>query len=71
MKILLIISTLILVMGLGGKPDVVFGAETKMKSEGEAIRIATFAGGCFWCVEADFEKLPGVLKVISGYTGGQ
>jgi peptide methionine sulfoxide reductase msrA/msrB len=33
--------------------------------------IATFAGGCFWCTEADFEKLPGVVKVISGYTGGQ
>jgi peptide methionine sulfoxide reductase msrA/msrB len=31
---------------------------------------ATFAGGCFWCVESDFEKLPGVLKVVSGYTGG-
>jgi peptide methionine sulfoxide reductase msrA/msrB len=31
---------------------------------------ATFAGGCFWCVEADFEKLPGVLEAISGYTGG-
>jgi peptide methionine sulfoxide reductase msrA/msrB len=70
MKILLIISTLILVMSLGGKPQVVLGAETKMKSEGEATRIATFAGGCFWCVEADFEKLPGVVKAISGYTGG-
>jgi peptide methionine sulfoxide reductase msrA/msrB len=33
-------------------------------------RIATFAGGCFWCLEADFEKVPGVEKVISGYTGG-
>ena len=32
--------------------------------------MATFAGGCFWCVESDFEKVPGVLKVISGYTGG-
>nr|WP_320192373.1 peptide-methionine (R)-S-oxide reductase MsrB [uncultured Desulfobacter sp.] len=32
--------------------------------------IATFAGGCFWCTEADFEKVNGVLKVISGYTGG-
>jgi len=31
---------------------------------------ATFAGGCFWCTQADFEKLPGVVKVISGYTGG-
>jgi peptide methionine sulfoxide reductase msrA/msrB len=31
---------------------------------------ATFAGGCFWCTEADFEKIPGVVKVISGYAGG-
>jgi peptide methionine sulfoxide reductase msrA/msrB len=32
--------------------------------------VATFAGGCFWCTEADFEKISGVIKVISGYTGG-
>lgn len=31
---------------------------------------ATFAGGCFWCTESDFEKLDGVLEVVSGYTGG-
>jgi peptide methionine sulfoxide reductase msrA/msrB len=31
---------------------------------------ATFAGGCFWCTESDFESLPGVLAVVSGYTGG-
>ncbi len=31
---------------------------------------ATFAGGCFWCMEPPFEKLKGVSKVISGYTGG-
>ena len=31
---------------------------------------ATFAGGCFWCVEADFDKLPGVISTVSGYTGG-
>jgi len=31
---------------------------------------AFFAGGCFWCTESDFEKVPGVLEVISGYTGG-
>jgi peptide-methionine (S)-S-oxide reductase len=32
---------------------------------------AIFAGGCFWCMEPPFEKLPGVLTVTSGYTGGQ
>lgn len=32
---------------------------------------AIFAGGCFWCVETDFEKCPGVVDVISGYSGGR
>jgi peptide methionine sulfoxide reductase msrA/msrB len=34
------------------------------------LSVATFAGGCFWCVEAGFEKLPGVYQVISGFSGG-
>ena len=41
-----------------------------MTNTDKELRIATFAGGCFWCTESDFEKLPGVVKVISGYTGG-
>lgn len=36
----------------------------------EDLRRATFAGGCFWCMEASFEKLDGVRAVYSGYTGG-
>ena len=34
------------------------------------LQTATFAGGCFWCVEADFEKVDGVIEAISGYSGG-
>jgi peptide methionine sulfoxide reductase msrA/msrB len=40
------------------------------RSSGETLT-AVFAGGCFWCTEADFEKVPGVLEAVSGYTGGQ
>jgi peptide methionine sulfoxide reductase msrA/msrB len=49
-------------------------AEREVKKPMEQMnaktRIATLAGGCFWCVESDLEKLPGVLRVVSGYTGG-
>src|ERR1700692_1558803 len=33
--------------------------------------VATFAGGCFWCTEADFDKVKGVIATTSGYTGGK
>lgn len=36
-----------------------------------ATATAVFAGGCFWCTESDFEKLPGVVAAESGYTGGK
>jgi peptide-methionine (S)-S-oxide reductase len=38
---------------------------------GAKTAVATFAGGCFWCMEHPFDELPGVLSVTSGYTGGQ
>lgn len=34
------------------------------------LEIATFAGGCFWCVESGYEKIPGVVEAVSGYAGG-
>ena len=34
-------------------------------------KLATFAGGCFWCMVSPFEEFPGIEQVISGYTGGQ
>jgi peptide methionine sulfoxide reductase msrA/msrB len=35
-----------------------------------SLTVATFAGGCFWCVESGFEALPGVVEAVSGYSGG-
>jgi peptide-methionine (S)-S-oxide reductase len=46
------------------------GAQTQAPPAAGKTAIATFAGGCFWCVEEAFEKVPGVLDVVSGYTGG-
>jgi peptide-methionine (S)-S-oxide reductase len=47
------------------------GAEDR-RLEDPPARVATavFAGGCFWCVEADFDKVEGVVETVSGYTGG-
>lgn len=36
----------------------------------DGIALATFAGGCFWCMEGPFDELPGVISTTSGYTGG-
>ena len=47
------------------------GAVTALaQTGGTGLQKATFAAGCFWCVEADFDKVKGVVETISGYTGG-
>jgi peptide-methionine (S)-S-oxide reductase len=52
---LLIITLLSLALPVSAAPD---------------TTTAIFAGGCFWCMESDFEKQPGVTGVVSGFTGG-
>jgi peptide-methionine (S)-S-oxide reductase len=52
-----------------GDPGVGFLGEEEAAERGLAV--ATFAGGCFWCMEPPFDKLDGVLSTTSGYTGGE
>lgn len=41
-----------------------------MNQEEQKYEVATFAGGCFWCMVKPFDQWPGVISVVSGYTGG-
>ena len=50
---------------------IAFGIGIQALPQSASAETAIFAGGCFWCVEADLEKLPGVREVISGYGGGK
>jgi peptide-methionine (S)-S-oxide reductase len=42
-----------------------------LPTKGQGSEVATLAGGCFWCLEAVYDELRGVLDVVSGYAGGQ
>ena len=70
MKILLLtlMAFSLVLLGQGMSMDKSKGTTQAMAPAGET---AVFAGGCFWCTEADFEKVPGVTEAISGYTGGK
>jgi len=66
-------TSLFIILGLAA---LLIGGMTAMPpgnlaAEGSQHAKATFAGGCFWCMEEVYEKVEGVISVISGYTGGQ
>jgi peptide-methionine (S)-S-oxide reductase len=61
-----VLSALVLIVGAGQAPAQV---EVPKPADGQAL--ATFAGGCFWCVEADFDKIDGVIATTSGFMGGR
>ena len=60
-----------LVVGVGAALSQQPPAAAPQPAAAAGTAMATFAGGCFWCVEADFDKVSGVLSTTSGYTGGQ
>ncbi len=63
LRFLLFVFTAGVIALAGQEPPAVTGGDT-------ALEKATFAGGCFWCMEPPFDKLDGVVSTTSGYTGG-
>ena len=58
------------VMTTAGSLRIASGAAQGESAASDKLEIATFAGGCFWCVESDFDGVAGVVRTVSGYTGG-
>jgi methionine-S-sulfoxide reductase len=68
-KVILVIAAALVIGGI----SMALGGEKGNAAPAQAQKpeTATFAGGCFWCMVPPFEKLPGVVSVTSGYTGGR
>jgi len=72
MRTLWLVTVFLTVACAKGNPDLRMAERNSPppKTTLHATATATFAGGCFWCIEAPFEKVPGVADAVSGYTGG-
>ncbi|MFA0414606.1 peptide-methionine (R)-S-oxide reductase MsrB [Vibrio renipiscarius] len=62
-----VIAVLLFAASFIGQAD----SDMRTSTTSSNIKLATLAGGCFWCTESDLEKLPGVIDVVSGYSGGE
>ena len=69
LKIVITLFLGLLILSGCGETNSKFDKDDNIKVE-EGMETATFAGGCFWCMDAPFEHLQGVVNVISGYAGG-
>jgi peptide-methionine (S)-S-oxide reductase len=63
------VFTVLLLAALAA-PNLVHGADASTAKSGSALAKASFAGGCFWCMEPPYDKLDGVVSTTSGYIGG-
>lgn len=69
-RLTLIIAGMVIMSTFSSGPGAASDTKEKENPKPASLETATFAGGCFWCMEAAFEKLEGVRDVVSGYTGG-
>lgn len=64
------IITPLLLWATNGRGDESIQRSPAPAAQTQPLKLATFAGGCFWCMEKPFDKVKGVTKTVSGYTGG-